>query len=488
AAGQTSTPVNATSAAVSRPATRTRVQAYRRRLLMTLILGGLFGVVAAVVTLSASIVTHDRYSKIVDTGVVSVDAAQDARADLLDNASANADLLAQTDANARATARTRSQQAWTRFKEDLRRSWRNRSDSAQGEFAAFAAADAAETDYAAAIGAMNAAVDANRADDAHTAFLNAYTVLNQRLLPALSSGLQSVKLEDIGVEYASTSSTIRGWLVALLAASGIVAVIAIVALVLTRQMHARLTWEIAAALVLTLLIGGWLGYQLYRADTKAKVLVSDAYDMVAGVRDEVALVSQENALESIAIFDPAGAAGHFGEINDYDLLFNQRLCGVANCSASPPFVTNPQGGGDTIPPSLQIAAIQGQARFGLAQLPLVANVHFPGEASHLEAARQQYRAFLAIDADLRTQIVDSKNPGAAAAENAGKGEQQYTATIQALGLVQNDARTVYNSIWRSVEDAATIGELLAAGELIAAALLARGLWRRRHQLFVSGLA
>src|SRR5207248_5235224 len=137
----------------------------------------------------------------------------------------------------------------------------------------------AETVYDAQIGAMNAAIAANpgRPDEARSAFLNAYNVLNQRLLPAIGSGLQSVKLEDIGVEYASTSSTIRGWLVTMLVSSAIVAALAVIGLVLTRRMHYRLTWEIAAALILVVAVGAWVGVQLNRADTKAKVLVSDAY-------------------------------------------------------------------------------------------------------------------------------------------------------------------------------------------------------------------
>src|SRR5262249_35140047 len=149
--------------------------------------------------------------------------------------------------------------------------------------------------------------------------------------PALQSGLQSDKVEYMESRYASASSTIRGWFVAVCVFGAVAFVLALVGLALSRRMHHRFTIEIVLA---ALLIGAacvWSGLQLHRADTQAKVLVRDAYDTVAGVRDEVALLSQQSALESIAIFDPANAAAHFKEFDDLTLRYEQGLCGALDC-------------------------------------------------------------------------------------------------------------------------------------------------------------
>jgi len=453
-----------------------RIERLRSRLLLALIAGGCLALLGAVVVFAANTVTTNRYNRIVQEGATSVDAALDARAAILDNAGANADLLTETGDTRNAT-RALATKRYEDFKEDLRRSWRNRSDRTQGEFAVFDAADRASTDYAAAIGAMDAAIDANRPDDARAAFLNGYTVLTTRLLPALG-GLESVKVEFMKSAYGSTSTVIRGWLTAVAAVSAALALVILAGFGLSRRMHRRFTAELVLALVLVIAIGIWVGIQLRRADTQARVLVRDAYDTVAGVRDEIALLSQEKALQSIAIFDPAAAGSHFNEFDDYNLQFEQGLCGAADCSRTG-FLA-----GTDVAATVKSTALDNQDRFGLPRTPLIANVHFAGEARALESARAHYQNFLRIDRDLRAQV-QSGNTATSVATNDGVSRTEFSATAQQLDSASGAARTVYDRIRHSVVDAASIGAWLAAGEIAAALLLVRGLWRRRQELYIA---
>lgn len=458
-----------------------RVARWRQLMLIALSAGCVAAVAAALVVLIASVVMHDRYTAIVREGAVSVDAAQDARADILDSAGASADVLAQS-GEARNTARDRASARYENFKEHLRESWQNRTDRAYGEFAAFDAADRASTEYAGFIGAMNVAVAANRADEARAAFLSAYDTLNQKLLPALG-GLQANKVEFMQVRYASTSSTLRAWLIAVAAVSAALLLLALAGFWLTRRMHHRVTLELVAAILLALGVGLWLSLQLRRADTQAKVLVRDAYDTVAGVRDEIALASQENTLESIAILDPTNAARHFAEFADYDTTFQQGLCGSALPPGSGCVADQFTGGADTISRDAVTRALDGQNRFGLVRTPLTGNVRFAGEARALEAARGHYRAFLAADRDLQSKV--GNNISAAVQTNAGVSQTEFQATVDALDQARAAARRVYDRIWHSVTDAAVIGEYLAGAEIVVALLIASGLWRRRQGLFVA---
>jgi hypothetical protein len=490
----TGTPAQATAATPAAAAVSVRaltpaarIERYRRRLLLALVLGSLLAAVTGAVVLAANAVTYNRYRAIVSDGSVSVDAAQDARADVLDNAGSNADLLAQTDANIRKQDRARASQQWESFKNHLRIAWQNQSDRSQGEFAVFNAADLAGSDYAGWIGAMDAAVDANRPDDARPAFLNAYNVLQTRLLPALL-GLQSTKVEFMEAQYASTSNTIRIWLVALGGVTAALLLLAGFGYLLTRRMHHRFTPEIVAAILLALAISVWVGVQLRRADTQAKVMVRDAYDTVAGVRDEIALVSQQHALESIAIFDPAASAGHFKEFDDYNLRFEQGLCGADKCSATPFLAPNAASAAPVlqVAPGVVTAALEGKNNFGLPRPPLIANVHFKGEPQALEAARDAYRRFLTADQDIRSKTQASNTAGALATDS-GASTQAFSATVGSLNDARAASRSVYDSIWRSVQDAARIGEFLSIGMIVTALLLASGLWRRRRELYAANV-
>ncbi|GEM_PF-1931640 len=465
---------------------RSRVHTWRELLLAALAIGCVAAVAAAAVVLAANIVMSNRYSAIVNEGAKSVDAAQSARADILDSAGASADALAATQPTVRDQARQSAANSYAAFKEQLRLSWQNRSDQTYGEFAAFTAADSASTDYAGAIGAMNAAIDGNRPDDARAAFSSAYAVLNQRLLPALTNGLQQDKVDFMEAHYASTSSTLRNWAIGAGAVSVLLVLVALGGYLLTRSMHHRLTWELALAILLALGVGVWVIVQLRRGDTQAKVLVRQAYDSVAGARDEQALVSQENALESIAIFDagdPAKVQQHFAEISDLDLQAQQNLCGKAGC-VNAPFTA----GGDAVQSGVVASALDGQDRFGLPRAPLVANVHFGGQATNLETARNSYTAFLKADADLKAALTKSPADTAAAATiNAGASQTAFTNTINSLTAAAQSARGAYDGIWHSVRDAARIGEGLAVAELIVALLIGAGLWRRRQELYVGNV-
>lgn len=488
-AAATPQPAIGYTAAASRR--RSPIRRLRRRLLLTAIAGTVFAVLAALILLAANGITNDYYGQIVTQGSVSVDAAQNARADLLDNLGAYATLLAQTDQAARSQAQATAAQAWERFKNDLRISWQNRSDRTYGEFAAFDAADRASTDYAANIGAMTAAVDAGRQDDARTSFLAAYTVLNQRLLPALESGLQSDKVEFMESRYASASSTIRGWLVAVGIFSAVAFVLALVGLLLSRRMHHRYTTEIVLAAVLIAGVSAWSGFQLSRATTQAKVLVRDAYDTVAGVRDEVALLNQQSALESIAIFDPTNALAHFKEFDDLTLRYEQGLCGAQDCVNSS-FLTTPLQQTQNItvhndiPDPVRKQVLDNQNEFGLPRVPLVGNVQFPGEAVPLDQSRNSYQRYLLADRTLRQQLLGG-NVQAALATASGAGRTELAATQKQLGAAHDVARSRFSSTWQSVEDAALIGAWLTLAVLVGAGLLLRGLWRRRGELTPAGV-
>jgi hypothetical protein len=468
------------------PAPRTgaaRVHHWRRRLLVALVIGCLAAAGMGLVVLIANQVVYDRYDALVYHGSTSVDAALDARADVLDNAAANASVLMAQTADARNQAQSEASQTWSRFQNDMRRSWQNLSDPVHGETASFQAADTAGTQYNQWIGAMNAALSANppRTDDARAAFLQANTVLEQQLLPALTTGLEDLKLEDMGAAYASTSSTIRGWLFGLIAISVVLLVVAGAGYFATLRMHRRFTVELVLAIVIVVAAGSWVGLQLHRADTQAKVMVKDAYNTVAGVRDEIALVSQQHERESIALIDTQGAAGHAEAFQELRLQVEKGLCGFGNCTARS-FLA--PGKSDTIDPAVVDAAVQGQSACGLARPPLVANVHFPGEAAALERARQQYRAYLTAD-QAAGNANGCVNTTSATTLRPGQGTQAYNATVQQLDAAGGAARRVFESISDSVQSATRIGEWLAAAVVVAALLLARGLWRRRAELFPS---
>jgi uncharacterized membrane protein YraQ (UPF0718 family) len=457
-----------------------RVRHWRRRLLAALVAGCIVAAAAAAIVYVAAQVAYNRYDAIVYHGSSSVDAAMDARADLLDNAAANASLLVAQTQPARDQATAAAESAWTKFQDDLRRSWENRTDRINGEFAAFEAADAAQTDYDRGIGAMKAALSANpaRPEEARAAFLQANGVLEQRLLPALSSGLEAVKVEDMGSAYLSTSSVVRGWLVGVGAVSAVLVAVVLAGYYLTRRMHHLLTLELIGALIVVVAIGAWVGVQLRRADTQSKIMVADAYNSVAGVRDEIALISQQHERESIAILDAANAAGHFAAFDAFTLEAEQRLCGDSGCTANP-FLASGQP--DTVSPQVAKAGVAAQFEFGLPRPPLVSNVHFAGEAAALENARKQYRAFLDADKAVRTAVQANNIPAATAqSETAARA---YQATVAALEQAGSDSRRVYDASWHSVQSAMTLARWLAAGEIVAALLLARGLWRRRAELF-----
>ena len=270
------------------------------------------------------------------------------------------------------------------------------------------------------------------------------------------------------------------------AVSALLVLVALGGYLLTRSMHHRLTWELVVAILLALGIGAWVVAQLRRGDTQANVLVRQAYDGVAGARDEQALISQQNALESVAIFDagdPAKVQQHFDEIADLDLQAQQNLCGKAGCVNSS--FTN---GGKTVQPAVVSSALDGQDRFGLPRAPLVANVHFGTQAPNLEAARSAYAAFLNADNQLKAALTKSPPDTATAASlSAGASQTAFTNTINALAAAADSARGAYTGIWHSVRDAATIGEALAVVELVVALLIGVGLWRRRQELFVANV-
>ncbi|MGI8587734.1 MAG: hypothetical protein ACR2M0_08625 [Chloroflexia bacterium] len=462
--------------------------------MLTLVAAGIaFGVLVGLIAWRANDAAYNSYDTLVNKGSVSVDAALRARAAALDHMGQAATYLATTGAPQQA-AEAAAAQSWNGFNEEARKSWNNRTDQTQGEFNVFAAADAAASLYIQQIGAMFSYSKSNppQIPNARAAFLQARDTLNFRLVPALT-GLEEIKVEDMAATDRGAAAQITGWRNALLGVTVLLGLALLAALGLVLRMHYRWSWTIGSALLLTILVGGWMQLQLSQASRDTSVMVHDAYDTVSGVQDLTTLLAQERALESIAIFDSENAAkpgGSFEQYAQYAFLVDQTLCGPAQCALSDTtFLSAPSS--DAIADDVKKAALDEQNRLGLPRVPLVANVHFPNEAAQFDQLRQDYQAWQSVHNNQLAAQVTAGQKDAAAATSTGPAAAAYATVIQDAANVGGTARTEFDRIarrWTSVQGGSglpisLINEALALLFPFAGLLAALGLWRRRSELF-----
>jgi hypothetical protein len=471
--GQDPAAVQATSAPAVK--TNTRVSRLRSWMLALVASSVAFGVLAGIIVWQANVAAYDAYHTIVDEGSVSVDAALRARSAALDHMTAAATYL-ETKGDIQQQARARADQNWDAFNNEARVSWGNLSDTSHGEYATYDAADSAASQYIQQIGAMFSFYAAGQVDRAGGAFLAARETLNTRLVPALG-GLESVKVEDMEVTYAGAEQEITRWRYALLGVAALLALVFLLGLFAIRRMHYKWSWPVGAALIGTAALALLMQYQLGQASSDAKVLVRQAYDNVAGVQDMAALLSQGRALESIAIFDPERSAQHLASFDQYNALVEQRLCGPRDCSANT-FLS----GNDGVSSGVSAAALEEQGKLGLARPPLIANVHFPGQAAAYEQFRVDYRSWLDAHAQLADQVRNNRLEDASGT-STGASAQTFAATVNSANAAGQIARDEFNNIWQGVYRTTGINQALAIAFPILGFVAAWGVWLRRSELF-----
>jgi hypothetical protein len=434
-----------------------------------------FGVLAGLIAWQANLATYNNYHKIVDVGSVSVDSALRARSAVLDHMSAAATFLETTGDNQKA-AEARATQRWADFNNEARISWRNLSDTTYGEYAVYAAADAAASDYIQQIGAMFSYYGAGEVEKAGTAFLAARETLNTRLVPALG-GLEAVKVEAMETTYAGAAQVITNWQYVLLGAAALLALILVAGLLAIRFMHYRWSWPVGVALIVSLVLALVMAVQLGQARSDAQVMVRQAYDNVAGVQDMEALLSQGRALESIAIFDPAQSASHLDSFDQYISLVEQRLCGPVDCSKST-FLQTPSAISDEV----RDLAVDEKNRLGLPRLPLVANVSFPGQAAAYEQFRIDYQTWLASHSTLAQQV-KAGQLDAASQTSTGESAQAFGTAVASADAAGAIARSEYDKIWQGVYATTGINQVLWLAFPLMGLVAAFGVWQRRSELF-----
>ncbi|HET6312388.1 MAG TPA: hypothetical protein VFH60_01015 [Chloroflexia bacterium] len=436
-----------------------------------------FGVLAGLVAWQANLATYNEYHTIVDEGAVSVDAALLARAAALDHMSAAATYL-ETEGAEQQQARAFADSRWDVFTEQARISWRNVTDPTHGELNVFSAADDASHDYIQQIGAMFGYEETGQRDRAGDAFLAARETMNTRLVPALG-GLEAVKVEKMEATYAGADQRINNWRNVSLFVGGLLALIFLGMLLAVRRMHYRWSWSIGAAFIATVLLTAGMQWHLLQASSDARVLVREAYDNVAGVQDMAALLSQQRALDSIIVFDPAELDRRLADFDKYHTLVEQRLCGPRDCTQAGTFLSN----NDRISPLAVKAAQDEQDRLDLPRMPLVATVYFRGQADVYEQIRQDYRAWLVAHETL-VEHVRANRMAEAAAASSGESATTYAQLQQRAAEATQIARNEFNNIWQRVYTLTGLGQVLALTFPLAGALAAWGLSRRRGELML----
>ena len=462
------------------PSARYAVSVRRARGLLRFMLTALVvtGLLSTLISFIAAQDALSRYRQIVADSAVSADAAQAARASVLAHHSAAADYLSQQGTPEADAALTRSQQAWREYQESLRGLWENRSDERYGEFAVFESADSATLRYRAGIDAMIAFNGAGNVEAAQDAFLNSHQILVQELVPALN-GLESVKLESMEEAYATTNETVTAWQRVLLAVGGASVLLLLLGFFLTRYwLHYAWTWELALAALVGLLLFAWFNLSLLYAANRVEVLVRDAYDTVSGIQSVEALLTQVEALESMAIFNPEQAPAFLSDAEEYLQQAEQQLCG----EFSPHCTSTPFLSGNRISPQVAEAAISGQSKYGLPRAPLVAfaNDRFAGEPEALEALRAAMEQYIAANIVLSNEVAVGEPLGAT---QSPLSTEAYVAALDAAAREQTVARQEFNGIYDRVTTSMEVNRWLA---LLFTGLAALGFWglrRRREALF-----
>lgn len=452
--------------------------AFLRSVMLTVIASSIaFGLLAGLLAWQANVATYNAYHTIVSDGSISVDSALRARSAVLDHMSAAATFLETTGAEQQ-QAQARAVARWSDFSNETRISWHNLSDRTHGEYDVYAAADRAASDYIQQIGAMFSYYAGGQTAEAGTAFLAARETLNTRLVPALG-GLESVKVEAMEVTYAGAAQEITRWRYALIGAAALLVLIFVVGWFAIRRMHYRWSWPVGVALLVSAALALLMQFQLGKASDDARIMVREAYDSVAGVQDMAALLSQGRALESIAIFDPKQSATHLDSFDQYNALVEQKLCGPRDCSAAQ---FTQFSGDDTISPEVVDAAKGEQDRLGLPHPPLVANVHFKGQAAAYEQFRLDYRAWLDAHEQLATQVTAGQLQ-VASDTSAGASATAFAKVAESATAAGNLARSEYDKIWQGVYLTTGVNQGLALVFPVLGLLAAWGVWQRRSQLF-----
>jgi hypothetical protein len=300
--------------------------------------------------------------------------------------------------------------------------------------------------------------------------------MNTRLIPALG-GLESVKVEAMEATYAGAAQEINRWRYALIGAAILLVLIFVGGWLAIRRMHYRWSWPVGAALVISAALAILMQFQLDQASSDARVMVREAYDSVAGVQDMAALLSQGRALESIAIFDPKQSALHLSAFDQYNSQVEQKLCGPPKCTEASFLLS-----GDRISGDVTEAALGEQDRLGLPRAPLVANVHFRGQADAYEQFRVDYRAWLDAHQRLAGQVTAGQLD-AASTTSTGDSSAAFSKLVQSASAAAQLARNEYDNIWKGVYFTTGLNQALALVFPILGFLAAWGIWQRRSQLF-----
>ncbi|MBA3530350.1 MAG: hypothetical protein H0T73_00315 [Ardenticatenales bacterium] len=454
---------------------RYSVMVQRARGLLQFLLVGLvlMGILTTVVSFLAVQDALERYRKIVADSAVSADAAQGARSALLAHHSEAADYLSQQGTDAAAQSLDESRRSWRLYQEEVRNLWQNRSDRLYGEYAVFEAADQATLRYKADIDAMVAFVAVGEVERAKTAFLESHQTLVQEVIPALN-GLESVKLESMEESYATTSAALTNWQQALMVVGGLMVLLLLLALGVTRfWMHYGWTWELAVASVLGIVLFAWLNFTLFFAAQDVKVLVRDAYDTISGIQAVEALLTQTDAMENMAIFDRGQATGFLRDADQYLFLLEQQLCGELACTDTP------FNNGGSMRSDVIETAQRGQSKYSLPRTPLVANATFEGEAQALEELRGAIQRFRQANDRLGQDL----SAGNASEEYRTASEGAYKAAREAArkerGIVRDRFETIHENVTTTME----INRWLAFAFTALSLLGFWGLRRRREALF-----
>ena len=221
-------------------------------------------------------------------------------------------------------------------------------------------------------------------------------------------------------------------------------------------MHYRWSWPLGIALLLTIAVGAWTQAQLAGAATDARVMVRDAHDTVAGVQDLAALAqpgaraAKHRHLRS----DPCGHAP--GQLRAVQLPGRAKAVRPHRLHRRH-LLERP---GHSGPASAQ-AALDAQAKFGLPRTPLIANVHFPGQAAEFEALRQAYRTWLDQHRNVLAKDLAAGQADAASALSTGSAETNFAAVVKAADAVRATARSRFDDIWQNVYFTSTLDQGLA---------------------------
>ncbi|MDQ4078760.1 MAG: hypothetical protein M3220_21275 [Chloroflexota bacterium] len=451
-----------------------RARAFLRFLLLAM---ALTGVITTVISFLAVQTTVQRYQAIVTDSARSADAAQEAREAVLASHSAVATFLSRLDnPDEAAEEARRGDIQWREYQEALREIWQNRSDAQFGEFAVFEAADSATLRYRGRVDAMHAFVEVGEQEAAQDAFLEGHQILVRELLPALN-GLESVKLERMEEAYAITSAEINRWQQTLFYLGATAVGLLVLAFLATRYwLRYAWTWELVVASVVGLLLFGWFNITLIRAADDVEVLVRQAYDTISGIQSVEALLTQADALESMAVFDPARSERFLSDADEYLFLLEQQLCGDRACTDTA-FIEGSELRADKV-----AAAFEGQQTYGLPRAPLLASAstnQFEGEAVALEELRVAVQEFRAANVELREGVAAGSVPR----DVLEASEVAYARALDASEQVRQIARDTFEGIYRAVVWTMAANRWLS---LLFTGLALLGFWglrRRREALY-----